>query len=278
MVPLRDHFLLNHFDGQGEFIKRLSMCIKKIWSPKLFKPYLTVDNFVAYLKVKEGLNSNLIDPRFFLLWLFNKICLNSKQLKSILNQSCKGKVKIAEFGKELERSISVTSNVKIRPFWVLTLDLPEFSPFEDGNSVDNLPQIRITKLLTKFTNSKPTSTNTVFELTRLPQFLIFHFNRFDCSSEHPVKSRNQTLVEFSGELEILHVKYRLKANIIHVVIKSSCADEKTANGDERSHWVTQLYDEKSEKWIEVDGINTTERDGELLFLNETFMQVWEKQD
>lgn len=276
MVPLRDHFLLNHFDNQGEFIKRLSICIKKIWSPKLFKHYLSIDDFVAYLKVKEGLNLDLIDPRFFLLWLFNKICSTSNRLKSILNQSCKGKVRIAKFGNEPDASGSVISKVTVKPFWVLTLDLPEFSPFEDGNSVDDLPQIKITKLLTKFAKSRSSSTSTVFELTRLPQFLIFHFDRFDRHSEHPVKNRNQTLVEFSSELEIFDAKYRLKANVVHVIVKPSSMDENTFNGDEKSHWITQLYDDKSEKWIEIDGINTTDREAELLFLNETFIQVWEK--
>lgn len=278
MVPVRDHFLLNHFDNQGEFIKRLSICVKKIWSPKLFKHHLSVDDFVSYLKVREGLNLNPIDPRLFLLWLFNKICSSSNDLKSILNHSCKGKVKIAKVENKPEASESVTGKVIVKPFWVLTLDLPEFSPFEDGNSVDDLPQINITKLLTKFTKSRSSSTSTVFELTRLPQFLIFHFNRFDRNSDHPVKNRNQTLVEFSSELEILHVKYRLKANVVHVVIKQPSTDGNAFNGDEKSHWITQLYDNKSEKWIEIDGINTTERETELLFLKETFIQVWEKQE
>ena len=85
-------------------------------------------------------------------------------------------------------------------------------------------------------------------------------------------------MEFSSELEILHVKYRLKANVVHVVIKQPATDGNAFNGDEKSHWITQLYDNKSEKWIEIDGINTTEREAELLFLKETFIQVWEKQE
>lgn len=186
------------------------------------------------MKVREGLNLNPIDPRLFLLWLFNKICSSSNELKSILNHSCRGKVKIAKVESKPEASESVTGKVIVKPFWVLTLDLPEFSPFEDGNSVDDLPQINITKLLTKFTKSRSSSTSTVFELTRLPQFLIFHFNRFDRNSDHPVKNRNQTLVEFSSELEILHVKYRLKANVVHVVIKQPSTDGNAFNGDEKA--------------------------------------------
>ncbi|CAI4061028.1 hypothetical protein SKDZ_06G0690 [Saccharomyces kudriavzevii ZP591] len=278
IAPLRDCFLLNHFDNEGEFIKRLSTCIKKIWSPKLFKHHLSVNDFVTYLKVKEGLDLRFIDPRFFLLWLLNKICSSSKQLKSILNQSCKGKVKITKIENETEENGPIISKVNVKPFWVLTLDLPEFSPFKDGNTVENLPQVNIIQLLTKFSNRQTYYADTLFELTRLPQFLIFHFNRFDRSSEHPVKNRNQTVVEFSNELELLHAKYRLKTNVVHVVIKASSTDGNAFNGDERSHWITQLYDDKNEKWIEVDGLNTTEREAELLFLNETFIQVWEKQE
>ncbi|EJS43903.1 sad1p [Saccharomyces arboricola H-6] len=278
MIPLRDHFLLNDFDDQDEFIKRLSICIKKIWSPKLFKHYLSVDDFVTYLKVKEGLSLSVVNPRFLLLWLLNKICSSSKQLKSILNQYCKGKVRIIGNKRETEGSGTVTSKVNVKPFWVLTLDLPEFSPFKDGNTVDNLPQVNITQLLTKFTNVRTSSVDTVFEIVQLPQFLIFHFNRFDRSSEHPVKNRNQTIVEFSSELEVLHAKYRLKANVVHMVIKSSSTDSNDSNRNEKSHWVTQLYNDKIKKWIEIDGINTTEKEAELLFLNETFIQVWEKQE
>lgn len=276
--PLRDYFLLNNFDNQGEFIKRLSICIKKIWSPKLFKHYLSVDDFVTYLKVKEGLNLSLVDPRFFLLWLFNRICLSSKQLKSISNKSCKGKVKIVEIGRESEGNGPVTTKISVKPFWVLTLTLPEFSPFKDGNTVDNLPQINISQLLTKFSDIRAPSANSVLKLTHLPQYLIFHFNRFDHRSEHPVKSRNQTIVEFSSELEVLHANYRLKANVVHTAIKSPSTDGNASDGDERSHWITQLYDDKNDKWVEIDGINTTEREAELLFLSETFIQVWEKQE
>ncbi|CAI1970778.1 hypothetical protein SEUBUCD646_0F00660 [Saccharomyces eubayanus] len=278
MKPLRDYFLLNNFDNQGEFIKRLSICIKKIWSPKLFKHYLSVDDFVTYLKVKEGLNLRLVDPRVFLLWLFNRICSSSKQLKSISNKSCKGKVKIVEIGKDPKDDGPATTKINVKPFWVLTLTLPEFSPFKDGNTVDNLPQINISQLLSKFSDIRDPSANNIFKLTHLPQFLIFHFNRFDHSSEHPVKSRNQTIVEFSGELKVLYANYRLKANVIHTVIKLPSTDGNTSDGDERSHWVTQLYDGKNDKWIEIDGINTTEREAELLFLGETFIQVWEKQE
>ncbi|EDO16844.1 hypothetical protein Kpol_1056p45 [Vanderwaltozyma polyspora DSM 70294] len=274
--PIRDWFLLNEIDSEESFMKNIKLIIRKLWSTKLFKSHISADEFFAFLSIHENFEKMIQDPKIFLLKIINSIIKSSQELGLILKEQLLGKVSIstsAISGKEANSNKVVKS-----PFWLLTLDLPTQTVFRNALEVNDLPQVKLGELLIKFNgiNEYPTLGGVKkYKILKLPRYLILHFNRFDNKEKTPVKDRNQTLVEFPTLMELQKTKYQLIANIIHEPLHELSVDN-TSNEDLQSKWKAQLLNEKDEQWYEIDGTEVKIKERELLFLSETYLQVWKK--
>lgn len=272
--PLRDFFLLTDFNNENTLESKLFVVVRKLWSPKLFKAHISADELFAYISVTETLKKEYTDPRIFLLTLLSFISKTYKPLLNLFQQSCQGKISI----KTILDDTSSEENKTASAFWMLALDLPPKPIFSNGLNANDLPQVKLGELLSKFNGVKEQNVSNgikKYRLKKLPPFLFLHYNRFDSREKTPVKERNQTLVEFPTSMELQKHKYRLLANIVHEAINISKV-EGSLDKDEESKWKIQLLNSKDNKWYEIDGIHVQLKDRELLFLNEAYLQVWEK--
>lgn len=285
IIPVRNYFLLENTDQEDEMIKRLAIIVRKIWFTKLFKPYLSSEEFLAYISVAEkAIFDRAYDPGQLFIWLVNTLANKSPRLKEILNSVCQGVVQVTtipikaivdikgdfvEFQKKPEKQ-----KENIVPYWCLALDLPPNPLFKTNQYANDLPQVRLEDLLKKFNGTQEQEFARGlrrYRLIRLPKYLIIHFSRFDKKHTQPVKNRNQTLVEFSQSLELQNTTYTLIANVIHETAREAAVDE-----DEKSRWKIQLLNSATDQWIELDGTTARIKERELLFLQETYLQLWRK--
>lgn len=284
--PLRDYCLLAKIDQEDEFTRRLALFIRKIWSVKLFKQHVSVDEFLAFVTVNDKRSAkNLNDPRKCLLWLLDCIQTSAPKLKYILSEACQGKVLVTKTGvkviydedenvKDFTREKSSKSTSV--PFWSLTLDLPPRPLFKGKINVNDLPQVRLEDLMCKFNGIKEKQMShhiMQYKILKLPKYLVLHFDRFDRADAQPVKNRNHTLVEFPLTMKVEGSTYKLLANIVHQV--SRTAGTTRVEKDDQSNWIIQLYNSAIDQWVEIDGSNVRTKDKELLFLNEIYIQIWE---
>lgn len=289
ITPIRNHnLLLDSKKINDELLKRLSILVKKIWSSKLFKPHVSPHELLQYINILSNKSYTINeqkDPKDFLLWLVNIIIKHEREANgsSTVMKSIQGRVKITsqKFTKEetendvikFTESKEVTETVN--KFLLLTLDLPPVSLFKDGFGIKQLPQVNISTLLNKFTGKEEIISNDEikkYEIVKFPSYLILHFNRFKDSKlniDLNTQTRNQTIVQFPLELKFGEVKYKLIGNIINDIESNLKIDEKSLN-----NWKIQLN--TNEKWIEIDNIHLKPKEEQLLFLSESYLQVWKR--
>lgn len=77
-------------------------------------------------------------------------------------------------------------------------------------------------------------------------------------------------------IELEKHKYALVTNIVHEPISRSSIRSAKHVGDDTSHWKIQVRNPKTDHWFEIDGSTVRLKDKELLFLSESYLQVWEK--
>ncbi|CAR28463.1 hypothetical protein ZYGR_0S00930 [Zygosaccharomyces rouxii] len=287
IIPLRDHFLLQDYLEEDEIVQRLGIIIRKLWSPKLFKPYVSSEEFLAYISVVDpNISSKVNDPRQIFIWLVNNLIKKSSELSRILSDSFQGNVQVVTIPikpvldakgdvVKFQRETAHEKHSTV-PFWSLTLDLPPTPLFKDNRNANDLPQVRIEELLKKFDGKQEQQFAQglrKYKLIRLPRYLILHFNRFDKKNPLTVKGRNQTLVEFSQKIEFQNSRYTLVANVVHDTIGTTAFDN-----DDKSVWRIQLLNPTNDQWVELDGTLNRLKERELLFLQETYMQVWRRED
>mgnify|MGYP003365504717 CR=1 FL=1 len=268
IVPIRDYFLF-YKSSTDTLIGKISTIIKKIWSPHLFKLNIAPDELISYLMINfpKIFNRPIRDPQFLLNWLINKLCQLDPSLKKLLQKECRGKLKAQ--GKTI-------------PFWNLTVNLPTVSMFKDGKNIDELLQVNLQDRLVETFLDK--SSDKIIE--QFPKFLFVYISRFDNMSTQDVKdgfivkNRNQTIVNFSESLNLPldsknTITYKIISNIVHDPQKNLLDIEK----DYKSNWKIQLLkDVKTNDWIEINNIKISPKNFNLMFLDESYIQVWEKQE
>ncbi|SMN19103.1 similar to Saccharomyces cerevisiae YFR005C SAD1 Conserved zinc-finger domain protein involved in pre-mRNA splicing, required for assembly of U4 snRNA into the U4/U6 particle [Maudiozyma saulgeensis] len=280
--PIRDFFLLadkkNHLNDNG-LIKNITLIMKKIWSPHLFKLNVGPDELISYIMVNHSnvIKANInCDPQMFLNWLINALCQSDKRLRKILIKTCQGKLKAFAKGNK----------ANIVPFWNLTLTLPEISMFKESKNIDDIEQIKLEDLImAKFSLDSINNDKLQLIKDNLPQYLFLYIRRFNKSkklsdSEFYVRNRNQTIVNFdeiltlpfSNDDKISKIRYKLISNVVHDPEKNLYDIEK----DYTSNWKIQLPNEQTKDWVEINNTKTTIKNFNLLFLDETYIQVWEK--
>lgn len=277
--PIRDYFLLyqGKYGQTFELFEIVSLIMKKLWSPTILRPHVSSSKLVDHLMIKYDsvlLKGGVVyNPRTVLLWLINKLTQPSADTLKVFKQACQGQL-IQLIDKNTTKQI---------PFWNLTLNLPRSSYFKDGRNVNDLLQIKLEKLVRAkfYSNSENGDDSVTYQIERLPKYLIIYFNRYDSNMSNttkelfPIRNRNQTIVEFSTQMELpksvsdtkLQYLYRLQSNIVSQV-KANSDNSK----DDMNQWKIQLLNKNTNEWYEIHDIKCNKIDPELMFLKETYLQ------
>ncbi|PQE32024.1 ubiquitin thiolesterase protein [Rutstroemia sp. NJR-2017a WRK4] len=305
--PLRNFFLLENFSNKPELIKRVSILFRKIWNPRAFKSHVSPHELLQEISLKSNKKFTLTtqsDPVDFLSWFLNNLhlCLGGSKTKpgsSVIQQIFQGKLKVesqaitakADAGDRLRfEDADVKSDIS--RFMLLTLDLPAAPLFQDELERNIIPQVPLTSILSKYDGIKAQehlNTRKRYRLLHpLPPYLLFHIKRF--SKNKFVDERNPTIVTFDArnldmspyiEPDLKYARpgepiwYDLVANVVHEAVRGGSADEDA----EKRTWKVQVRQGGSGsmgEWKVIQDLFVEEGQRELLYLGESYLQVWER--
>lgn len=68
----------------------------------------------------------------------------------------------------------------------------------------------------------------------------------------------------------LPIYYNLIANISHEA-------NTTAQGEDQHSWKVQLLNKATREWFQIQDLDVSKVRQELLFLNDSYIQIWEKE-
>lgn len=305
--PLRDFLMLEDFSDKPELAKRLSILVRKIWNPRAFKSHVSPHELLQEISLKSNKKftlTNQSDPVDFLSWFLNNLHVDlggkpTKPGSSYIHKIFQGKLKVesqaitakADAGDRLrfEEAASVQSDTT--RFMLLTLDLPSTPLFQDELEKNIIPQIPLTNILSKYDGRQAQehlNTRKRYRLLHpLPPFLLFHIKRF--SRNKFVSERNPTIVTFDARnLDMspyvepnpsLHppgepIWYDLVANIVHEAVRGR--EDAVEGENEKRTWKVQLLDKSRGEWRQVQDLFVENAAKELLYLGESYLQVWER--
>ncbi|TQS37717.1 hypothetical protein Golomagni_01799 [Golovinomyces magnicellulatus] len=301
--PLRNYFLLEDLSTKSELAKRVSILIRKIWNPRAFKSHVSPHELLQEISLKSNKRFTLTkqsDPVDFLSWFLNNLHLalgGSKKRpgSSIIQKIFQGTLKVesqaitakADAGDRLRFEEAASVQTDINRFMLLTLDLPSAPLFQDELERNIIPQVPLTSILSKYDGRRGqehlNQRKRYRLLLPLPPYLLFHIKRF--STNKFVSERNPTIVTFdSRNLNMapyvepnpqIHkvgepIWYDLVANIVHEAVMGR------EQGDEGRSWKVQVQDRGKGEWKVVQDLFVEGTQKELLYLGESYLQVWEK--
>jgi U4/U6.U5 tri-snRNP-associated protein 2 len=305
--PLRNYFMLEDFASKPELAKRLSILVRKIWNPRAFKTHVSPHELLQEISLRSNKKYTLTaqsDPVDFLSWFLNNlhIALGGSKTKagsSMIQQVFQGKLKVesqaitakADAGDRLRFEEAAEVKVDVNRFMLLTLDLPAAPLFQDELERNIIPQIPLTSILSKYDGLKAQEHLNQRKRYRLlhplPPYLLFHIKRF--SKNKFVEERNPTIVTFDARnLDMapyvepnpaVHapgdpIWYDLVANIVHEAVRGR---EDSVEGEAEKHvWKVQMQDRGREEWVQVQDLFVEKTQKELLYLGESYLQVWER--
>lgn len=301
--PLRNYFLLEDLSSKSELAKRVSILIRKIWNPRAFKSHVSPHELLQEISLRSNKRFTLTkqsDPVDFMSWFLNNLHLalggsKSKPGSSIIQKVFQGKLKVesqaitakADAGDRLRFEEAASVQTEINRFMLLTLDLPPAPLFQDELERNIIPQIPLTSILSKYDGIRGQEYLNQRKRYRLlhplPPYLLFHIKRF--SKNKFVSERNPTIVTFdSRNLDMapyaepnpqLHkigepLWYDLVANIVHEAVMGR------DQGDEGRSWKVQVQERGKNSWKVIQDLFVEGTQKELLYLGESYLQVWEK--
>ncbi|PVH78050.1 cysteine proteinase [Cadophora sp. DSE1049] len=305
--PLRNYFMLEDFSSSPELVKRLSILIRKIWNPRAFKSHVSPHELLQEISLKSSKRFNLTnqsDPVDFLSWFLNNLHLalggsKTKPGSSMIQRVFQGKLKVesqaitakADAGDRLRFEEAASVQTDVNRFMFLTLDLPTAPLFQDELERNIIPQIPLTNILSKYDGlnaQEHLNQRKRYRLLHpLPPFLLFHIKRF--SKNKFVEERNPTIVTFDARnLDMspyvepnpaLHppgepIWYDLVANIVHEAVRGR--EDAVEGEQEKRAWKCQIRDRGMEEWVVVQDLFVEKTQRELLYLGESYLQVWER--
>lgn len=278
ILPVRDFYLQLSYKTQLDEIlwrksplnAKLGLLTRRLWSPHLFRTHVSPHELLQLVP------ATCTTPKKFLVWFVNQ--LHSQLAKSIKKSPFKalqGAVKITtiplverETNNKVEFIQSDTTTAQTVKFWMLTVDLPSSPIFSEDTKIQ---EVLLTDLLAKYDGKTTTQTTTselkTFRIQTLPQFLLLHIDR---GLETEAKG-NTAVVKFPQELDMAPysddkspLKYKL-----HSLIKHQLVDR-----EELHEWSINL--KQGDSWITVNDLEIKQCQSELMFLDESYIQVWEK--
>lgn len=294
-TPLRNFLMLENLSERPELVKRLSLLVRKIWNRKAFKPHVSPHELlqqVSQMSNKRFSSTVQKDPFDFMNWLLNNTHLalggsKTKPFTSIVQFTFQGKVEIqtqkitarAVPGDRLKFEADELIQSKEVPFMFLSLELPPVPLFKGDLERNAIPQVSLTSLLKKYDGNQTQELaghRKRYKIKKLPNYLVFHIKRFDKTNLDDGK--NPTVVSFDPRgLDMSPyvdnasnpIYYDLVANIVIDV-------NSTSQGAEKHSWAIQLLDKATNTWVQIQDLIVKDVRSELLFLNESYIQVWEK--
>lgn len=311
VAPLRNFFLLEDFSSAPELVKRTSILFRKIWNPRAFKSHVSPHELlqeIALLSNKRFTLTTQSDPVDFLSWYLNHLHLGlggtkTKPGSSMIQRVFQGKLRLETqaittsttlSGDRLRFEPSATVTSSLVRFLLLTLDLPPAPLFQDEQERNIIPQVPLTTLLAKYNGRTAQELNAQRRRHRLvhplPPFLVFHVKRF--SHNKFVAERNPTIVTFDarGGLDVAPyvepdpahpsggegIWYDLVANVVHEAVRARDDVADSSSGEEKKTWKVQLRDKATDEWVVAQDLFVDKIRSELLYLGETYLQIWER--
>ncbi|KAK2639179.1 hypothetical protein Ddye_026974 [Dipteronia dyeriana] len=298
VAPLRNFFLIyeNYRHCKSPLVHRFGELTQKIWHARNFKGQVSPHEFLQAVmgRFQIGPQSK---PFEFMSWLLNmlhKDLRTSKKNPSIIYECFQGELEVV---KEIPNKTGTKEdeddqngvqkiiegggggghdNIAIEtcrmPFLMLGLDLPPPPLFKDVMEKNIIPQVPLFNILKKFDGETvtdvvhPRVARIRYRVTRLPQYLILHMQRFTKNNffaeKNPLWDYIPLPTPEAGN-EMLRSKYDLIANIVH--------DGKPDKGFYR------VFVESDELWYEIQDLHVSETLPQMVALSEAYMQIYERQ-
>lgn len=305
--PLRNYLLLEDFSKKSELVKRCSILFRKIWNPRAFKAHVSPHELLQEIALRSNKRFTLTaqsDPVEFLSWFLNNLHLGlggskTKPGSSMIQGTFQGKLKVesqaitarADATDRLRFEEAAEVKVDVARFLLLTLDLPAAPLFQDELERNIIPQVPLTTILSKYDGKSAQEHHSQRKRYRLlhplPPYLIFHVKRF--SQNKFVTERNPTIVTFDARnLDVSPyvepnpaehppsepIWYDLVANVVHEAVRTR--EDVADSGDEKKTWKVHVKDRATGEWVAIQDLYVEKVQSELLYLGETYLQIWER--
>ncbi|KAH8163648.1 hypothetical protein CIB48_g4604 [Xylaria polymorpha] len=286
--PLRNFLLLEDSSSRSELVKRCAILFRKIWNPRAFKSHVSPHELLQEISLRSNKKFTLTeqsDPVDFLSWFLNNLHLGlggskTKPGSSIIQRIFQGKLKVesqaitakADVGDRLRFEEAAEVKTDITRFLLLTLDLPPAPLFQDEMGGNIIPQVPLTTILSKYDGVKA-------------QEHLAQRKRINSSRNATQRSSHSTPVlawthrhTLSQALQITPpgepIWYDLVANVTHEAVRAK--EDVADTGEERKTWKVQLKDKGRDEWVVCQDLFVEEIQKELLYLGESYLQVWER--
>ncbi|ODA79803.1 hypothetical protein RJ55_05399 [Drechmeria coniospora] len=307
VAPLRNYLLLDDFSSKAELVKRCSILFRKIWNPRAFKSHVSPHELLQEISLRSNKRFTLTtqsDPVDFVSWFLNNLHMGlggskTKPGSSMIQRTFQGRMRVesqaitarADAGDKLRFEEAAEVQVDIVRFLLLTLDLPSAPLFQDELEKNIIPQVPLTTVLGKYDGQRGQEHHAQRKRYRLmhplPPYLMFHVKRF--SQNKFVSERNPTIVTFDARnLDMSPyvepnpaewppsepIWYDLVANIVHEAVRNK--EDVADTGEERKTWKAQIKDKATGQWVVCQDLFVDKIQSELLYLGETYLQIWER--
>ncbi|ORY92339.1 hypothetical protein BCR43DRAFT_463525 [Syncephalastrum racemosum] len=300
-IPLlRDYFILQDFEKQerSQLVIRLGTLMRKMWNPKAFKGQVSPHELLQEISSASEKRFRLTEqsnPIDFLSWFLNTLHHDlggTRKRSSIIHRVFQGDLKMesqeigpADGNRDKDAIILFNEDREITtkqvPFLFLALDLPAAPLYQDEAEKNIIPQIPLNTILGKYDGKRVQETANQkrrYNITRLPQYLILHIKRFN--KNNWTFEKNPTIVTFpikdidmrhfttSEEAERVNTHYDLLANICHE------GKPEAGEGTYKVH----VRQRGTEQWYQIQDLIVEEILPQMIFLSESYIQIWERKD
>lgn len=274
--PLRDEFLLNFEGKQGGLSEAFKAVLEKLWNPTRFKAQTSPHEFLQSISTASSKRFSLVkqaDPLDFLIFLLNIL---GKEC-SIVNELFQGRVRIDSCDiSQAKNAIDAEMKVEIKPFYFLSLDLPPKPLFADPRNPTAIPQVNLSTLLEKFNGGNFTykqTTASAYSIQKYPKYLILHVNRF--IKNNFVTEHNPTIVQFSPNGLVLPCQEMSDSPVYNLIANVFCRSPNEAEKKDEKCFGVQLKCPATDSWLEIENLLVRETQAQMLFMDESFIQIWE---
>ena len=308
VAPLRNYLLLEDFGSNAaELVRRCSTLFRKMWNPRAFRAHVSPHELLQEVALRSNKRFTLTaqsDPVEFLSWFLNNLHLGlggskTRPGSSMVQRAFQGRMRVesqaitarADATDRLRFEDAATVQSDVARFLLLTLDLPAAPLFQDDLERNIIPQVPLTNILSKYDGRSAQEHHAQRKRYRLlhplPPYLIFHVKRF--SQNKFVAERNPTIVTFDARnLDMSPyvepdpaqhppsepIWYDLVANVVHEAVR--LRDDVADSADERKTWKAQLLNRATGEWVSCQDLYVEKVQSELLYLGETYLQIWER--
>ena len=261
IVPLRNVFLVSHFDAQASgklgLVGGFGRLVKRMWNPYAFGVGKRAVNPIQMLNaISQASNARFgvlegREPLEFLQWFIHALSTTA-ECTSILKSCLQGMLS------------SESAKAKEQPFYVLSLQLPNepvLAPTEKERGM--VHQVNMQLLIHKWLQEKH------WKVQRAPKYLLVHFPRKQHSQWTEEKRMNRCIVNFSAcqnALQVGNCNYSLVGNVFQTNVDAKC------------RYRVHILDEKEKQWMLIDHSVVCAVASQSLFLQEAVLQLWRRNE